>query len=317
MAILLLSVGAIFLLIGICLENIIFDIVSLPFFIVSLIIFVKISKTRKQKKDSEENISKSKQTLNISSQKNIVSNNSSLTMNNFDVKYLTSTFQCTMLLKQLRDIKSSPNFNPNMYSFNIDNRILQVERISNEIFLKSGYKNFCAIDLETTGLSVENDRIIQVAIVKVINGQINETFSTYVNPKCHIKQSASEINNIYDEDVKNSKTIKELFPEILAFIGSLPLIAHKAEFDIGFLSKEYFRNFGKDLSKYDIKCTMKIWREKYSRFYGTQPHSSKLATLVLNLLDKMEIEKYRESQHNALCDARATALVFMKLFGER
>lgn len=239
-----------------------------------------------------------------------------LISNNFDLESIKSTFQGSLKIMALKQIKENINFNSDDLPFDVDERIKEIEELSKSIFLESNYRSFCALDLETTGLSAERDRIIQIAIVKVINGEIVDNFTAYVNPKRHIKQSASEINNIYDEDVKEAKTIKELFPEILDYIGKLPVVAHKADFDFEFLKQEYLRNFGTEMPKLKHKCSMKIWQQQYLQMQGEKVPSAKLITLVINLLSDEEIKEYLNNQHDACCDAVATAKVFMKIYGK-
>ena len=59
-----------------------------------------------------------------------------------------------------------------------------------------------------------------------------DKYISYVNPQMHISSDASAVNNIYDDDVINAKTIDQLFPSILEFIEGFPLVMHNAKFDI-------------------------------------------------------------------------------------
>lgn len=96
-------------------------------------------------------------------------------------------------------------------------------------------KTYVAFDLETTGLSA-SDRIIEIGAVKMVDGEFTEMFNAMVNPEIHIPEKASKVNNIYDKDVADAKTIEEIFPDFYKFIGEYPLIAHNIEFDIGFVN---------------------------------------------------------------------------------
>ena len=131
-----------------------------------------------------------------------------LMSNDFDVSKTKTNFQCSLNVMALMQILENKYFKPEDFKFNINARIAEFQDLGKRYFVESKFKNFVAIDLETTGLNYENDRIIQIAMVKVINGEIVDKFQSYVNPKRHIKQEASEINGIYDEDVKDEKTIK-------------------------------------------------------------------------------------------------------------
>ena len=95
---------------------------------------------------------------------------------------------------------------------------------------------FCVLDLETTGLSFRTEKITEIGIMKVKNGEVIDSFSTFVNPEKPIPPKVVEVTNITDDMVKDAPTIDEIFPKILEFIGEDSiLVAHNADFDIGFL----------------------------------------------------------------------------------
>ena len=237
-----------------------------------------------------------------------------LISNNFDLDLIKSNFQCSLLIMTLNQIKENAFFNPSDLSFNINERINEIEKLSQKMFNESKYNTFISVDLETTGLNSEKDRIIQIALIKVSDGVIVDKFTALVNPQMHISSNASAINGIYDEDVKNSKTIQELFPTIINFIEKLPIVAHNAKFDISFLKNEYIRCFNKSLPYRKIICTMKLWRKLYLKFQNEDVVSAKLNTLVINLLNEKDIAEYQANKHDACCDAIATAKVFMKMY---
>ena len=95
---------------------------------------------------------------------------------------------------------------------------------------------FCVLDLETTGLSFRTEKITEIGIMKVKNGEVIDSFSTFVNPEKPIPPKVVEVTNITDDMVKDAPTINEIFPKMLEFIGEDSiLVAHNADFDIGFL----------------------------------------------------------------------------------
>lgn len=94
---------------------------------------------------------------------------------------------------------------------------------------------YCVLDLETTGLSFRTEKITEVGIMKVKNGEVIDEFSCFVNPEKPIPQKVVEVTNITDDMVKDAETIDKVFPKILEFVGDSILVAHNADFDIGFL----------------------------------------------------------------------------------
>ena len=94
---------------------------------------------------------------------------------------------------------------------------------------------YCVLDLETTGFSFRTEKITEVGIMKVKNGEVIDEFSCFVNPEKPIPQRVVEVTNITDDMVKDAETIDKVMPKILEFVGDSVLVAHNADFDIGFL----------------------------------------------------------------------------------
>ena len=94
---------------------------------------------------------------------------------------------------------------------------------------------YCVLDLETTGFSFRTEKITEVGIMKVKNGEVIDEFSCFVNPEKPIPQRVVEVTNITDDMVKDAETIDKVMPKILDFVGDSVLVAHNADFDIGFL----------------------------------------------------------------------------------
>ena len=94
---------------------------------------------------------------------------------------------------------------------------------------------YCVLDLETTGFSPVTDKITEVGIMKVKNGEVIDEFSCFVNPEKPIPQRVVEVTNITDDMVKDAETIDKVFPKILEFLGDSVIVAHNAGFDVGYL----------------------------------------------------------------------------------
>ncbi len=94
---------------------------------------------------------------------------------------------------------------------------------------------FVVFDIETTGLSALNCKITEIGAVKIKSGQILERYHTFVNPECPIPEEITKLTSITDEMVADARTIREVLPEFLNFVGDRLLIAHNADFDTSFI----------------------------------------------------------------------------------
>jgi len=90
-------------------------------------------------------------------------------------------------------------------------------------------------DLETTGLSAKHDKIIEIGAVKIKAGEVIETYQTFVNPRVEISEEITKLTSITNEMVADAPTIDKALPEFLEFVGERLLIAHNANFDVGFV----------------------------------------------------------------------------------
>ena len=96
---------------------------------------------------------------------------------------------------------------------------------------------FVCFDTETTGLKPEFEEMTEIAAVKVRNGEVLESFQTYVNPHKPIPQNITELTGISDETVADAPELSQALPAFLDFAGNLPLVAHNAGFDMAFIRK--------------------------------------------------------------------------------
>lgn len=106
---------------------------------------------------------------------------------------------------------------------------------------KTVYKTFIAVDLETTGLSKATSRIVEIALVKYVNGTKAATYHSYVYPGIKIPSSATKVNNITDDMIRHSPMLYQIKDEIISFIGRFPLVGHNLDYDINILSNDISR----------------------------------------------------------------------------
>ena len=156
---------------------------------------------------------------------------------------------------------------------------------------------YCVLDLETTGFSPRTEKITEIGVMKIKNGEVLEEFSCFVNPEKPIPQRVVEVTNITDEMVKDAETIDKVFPKLLEFIKGTVLVAHNAKFDIGFL-----KYVAKDLG-YDFDFT---YIDTLSLAKDIFPHFKKYK--LGKIADELGIKV--EVAHRALDDVDTTVKVF-------
>ena len=155
-------------------------------------------------------------------------------------------------------------------------------------------KPIAIFDLETTGLNITQDRIVEIAIIKVHPNGDEDEFHSLVNPEIEIPIEISEIHHIYQEDIKDKPTFKEIAEKVVGFIGDADLVGFNSnKFDIPVLSEELLRvgnNF--DLSE--------------KKFIDIQNIFHKMEQRTLSAAYKFYCQKEIENAHSALDDTRAT-----------
>ena len=156
---------------------------------------------------------------------------------------------------------------------------------------------YCVLDLETTGLSFRTEKITEVGIIKIRNGEVIDEFECFVNPEKPIPQEVVEVTHITDDMVKDAETIDKVIPRIIDFIGDSVLVAHNADFDIGFL-KHNFAEYGYSLDNtyIDTLRLAKVIFPDMKRY--------KLGLIA----DKLDIVV--EVAHRALDDVKTLVAVF-------
>ena len=162
---------------------------------------------------------------------------------------------------------------------------------------------YCVLDLETTGLSAKTEKITEIGIMKIKNGEVLEKFCEFVNPEKPIPQKVQEVTNITDDMVADSPTIEELFPKVLEFIKGSVLVAHNATFDIGFL-KNVAKGLGYEFD-YTYVDTLPLARKLYPDL-----KKYKLGKIAEHLKIKVEVA------HRALDDVDTTVKILNVMIEE-
>ena len=159
---------------------------------------------------------------------------------------------------------------------------------------------FVVFDIETTGFSRINDRIIEIGAVKISKGEVIDNYSTFVNPNIPIPYEITQLTSIQNEMVIDAPTIEEALPEFLEFCKGAVMVAHNASFDMGFIIRNAkLQGLDREFTYIDTVGLSRLLLPNLSRY--------KLNTVAKALGVSLE------NHHRAVDDAGATAEIFIKL----
>ncbi|SHH42625.1 DNA polymerase III catalytic subunit, PolC type [Clostridium collagenovorans DSM 3089] len=162
---------------------------------------------------------------------------------------------------------------------------------------------YVVFDIETTGFSSDNDKIIEIGAVKVKDGQIIDSFNVFVNPERKIPLNIIELTGINNDMVKDAETIENVLPKFMKFIGESVVVAHNATFDTSFIRK--------NCNKINLKFNNPIMDTiPLCKYIFPDLKRYKLSTIVKHLGITLE------QHHRAVDDARATADILLHCFKE-
>jgi DNA polymerase III epsilon subunit len=161
--------------------------------------------------------------------------------------------------------------------------------------------SFIVLDTETTGLDHKTEKLIEIAAVKMVNGEIAETFSALVNPKIPIRYSSFLIHGVKDEEVAEEPPIEEVLPQFLEFVQDLPYVAHNAIFDYSFINEACKAVNGKPFRNHRIDTF-----EMFRSVFPEEPSHS-----LSSLLARFGFDS--TVKHRALDDAMGLAKVYLPL----
>ena len=160
-------------------------------------------------------------------------------------------------------------------------------------------KPICFFDLETTGVNVGADRIVEIAVLKIMPDKTRQIKTKRVNPEMPIPEVASKIHGIYDEDVKDAPTFKQIAHEIANFMNGSDLAGYNSnKFDVPLLAEEFLRAE----IPFDVRGR---------RLIDVQNIFHKMEQRTLNAAYKFYCNKEIENAHNAEADIVATFEVLL------
>ncbi len=165
--------------------------------------------------------------------------------------------------------------------------------------LASGSSEFVVFDFETTAMKPENGYIVDLAALRVRDGQVVDRFESLVNPGRSIV--GHQVHGLSDEDVANAPTAAEVLPKFVEWIGDAGIVAHNVSFDLPFL----LRHLPNDVS-WEPRAVYDTLELAYQLY--PDAGSYKLADLL-----RFAFGRDHEAAHRAMPDAQATADLFISL----
>ena len=156
--------------------------------------------------------------------------------------------------------------------------------------------HWVAIDLETTGLSQEDDEIIEIGAVRFHGDEVVDTFHSFVNPNRRLSDFTRRYTGITQADVSRAPAFPTVAPSLASFIGATPLVGHNVGFDLGFLK-------GRGMEVDNERCD--TWDLAYVLMPGLRDYS------LRGLSGRFGVAHLRP--HRAVEDAMATRGVFLAL----
>ncbi|WNS77211.1 PolC-type DNA polymerase III [Bacillus sp. DTU_2020_1000418_1_SI_GHA_SEK_038] len=160
---------------------------------------------------------------------------------------------------------------------------------------------YVVFDVETTGLSAVYDTIIELAAVKIHNGEIIDRFESFANPHHPLSATTINLTGITDDLVENAPEVDEVLQRFYEWTGDDILVAHNASFDMGFLNVGY-KKIGLGKASNPVIDTLEL-----ARFLYPDMKNHRLNTLA----KKFDVELTQH--HRAIYDAEATGYLLLKM----
>lgn len=155
-------------------------------------------------------------------------------------------------------------------------------------------RSLAIFDLEATGLNITQDRIVEIAIIKINPDGSREDYHKRINPQIPIPKEVSAIHGIHDEDIKDAPVFADILDELMDFMGDADIAGYNSnKFDLPLLAEEILRT-GKDI---DLSSRKHI---------DVQNIFHKMEQRTLIAAYKFYCEKDLTNAHNAFADAEAT-----------
>ena len=158
---------------------------------------------------------------------------------------------------------------------------------------------FVVFDLETTGLDFLTNKVTEIGAVKIKNGVIVETFSTFINPQQEISEEITKLTSITNDMVKDAPLLEDVMPDFFKFCKNCILVGQNIQFDFGFI--DYYSRQYSYVFEHEKEDTINIAKKfMFLKNYKLKTIAEALSIPLINA-------------HRAINDAICTAKVFIKL----
>jgi DNA polymerase-3 subunit epsilon len=164
-------------------------------------------------------------------------------------------------------------------------------------------------DTETTGLDpYQGHRLVEIGCIELVNRfPSGKVFHKYVNPQRDMPAEAYGVHGLSAEFLKDKPFFSDICEELIEFIGDAPLVAHNANFDLGFLNAELERCGRVLVGRERLVDTLLLARRRHPAGPNGLDH----------LCERYGIDNSRRTKHGALLDAELLAEVYIELIGGR
>lgn len=188
-------------------------------------------------------------------------------------------------------------------------RILLADNAYAFLFDQDESGEVVSFDCETSGFNILADDVISIAAIKIRGNTIltSETFRALVRPGAAMEVSAIKVHQLREADVKQGRTIREVMPEFLRFIGSRPLVGYWVSFDVRMINKYLFGMLNINLPNRQVDVSELYYERKYGKAPPGTEIDLRYATIAADLGLTML------PQHDAFNDALTAAQMYVIL----
>jgi DNA polymerase III subunit epsilon len=188
-------------------------------------------------------------------------------------------------------------------------RLLLADEAYSFLFKPDDSDEVVSLDCETSGFNILADDVISIAAIKIRGARIltSEAYQALVRPGAAMDVSAIKVHQLREKDVAHGRTIREVLPELLHFIGSRPLVGYWISFDVRMLNKYLYSLLNIHLPNRQIDVSQLY----YERKYGNAPPGTAINLSYAAIVSDLKLPIL--PQHDAFNDALSAAQMYLIL----